>query len=690
MTYRIGADIGGTFTDLVLADEDGRIRRLGKVLSTPSEPDLGVETGTRQILGDVDVDAAALSHMVHGTTLFTNALIERKGAKTALITTRGFRDVIEIAREHRYDMYDLMLERPVPLAARDLRFEVTERVLADGSVMTPLAEDEVAEIADRLAALGVEAVAVCLLHSYRNAAHEKRIGEILAERAPDIPRALSHEVVPEIREYDRTSTTLANVYVQGIAESYLNRLRGRLDDLGMAGDLYVMQSNGGLCDVVAAARFPIRLVESGPAGGALAAARYGALLGEPDLLSFDMGGTTAKACLIADGEPLITPEFEVDRQYRFKKGSGLPVKVSVIEMIEVGAGGGSIARIDGLGRLTVGPDSAGADPGPVCYGRGGTMPTVTDADLVLGYLDPDFFLGGSMALDRDAAASAILETIGTPRGIDATEAAWGIHRQVNEVMASAARIHAIERGQSIERFPLFAFGGAGPVHAYRVAEILKSPKAVFPLGAGVMSAVGFLTAPLGFDAVRSLPASLEDADWDAVAAAYEDMRRECDGQAGGKIDPGTWRERLSADLCYHRQGHEMRVSLPDMPLNADAVPAIRRAFEDAYRAVYGHIMPDVGIDVLSWRLTVEGPKPALGLPEITGKTGEPLKGRRQAYMPDADGFVETPVYDRYALQPGIALTGPAIFEERESTVVVGPGAEITVDDSRNLIVTLLK
>lgn len=690
MTFRIGADIGGTFTDLVLADEDGRILMLGKILSTPSGPDRGVETGTRKILSDAGVDAAALSHMVHGTTLFTNALIERKGANTALITTRGFRDVIEIAREHRYDMYDLMLERPRPLAPRDLRFEVTERVLADGTVTTPLADHEVEEIVDQLSGLGVEAVAVCLLHSYRNPDHEKRIGAILAERAPDIPRALSHEVVPEIREYERTSTTLANVYVQGIAERYLKRLRGRLDDLGMSGDLYVMQSNGGLCDIEAATRFPIRLVESGPAAGALAAARYGALLGAPDLLSFDMGGTTAKACLIADGEPLITPEFEVDRQYRFKKGSGLPVKVSVIEMIEVGAGGGSIARIDGLGRLTVGPDSAGAEPGPVCYGRGGKSPTVTDADLVLGYLDPDFFLGGAMTLDRAAAETAILDTIGTPRGIDAIEAAWGIHRQVNEVMASAARIHAIERGQSIERFPLFAFGGAGPVHAYRVAEILRSPKAVFPLGAGVMSAVGFLTAPLGFDAVRSLPTSLEEADWDAVAAAYSDMRQECDGQAGGKIESPTWRERLSADLSYHRQGYEMRVSLPDATLNADAVPAIRAAFENAYRAVYGHIMPDVGIDVLSWRLTVEGPKPPLGLPEITGKTSEPLKGHRKAYMPEAAGFVETPVYDRYALEPGATLTGPAIFEERESTVVVGPEAGIAIDDSFNLIVTLSK
>ncbi len=684
MTYRIGADIGGTFTDLVLVDADGHVTALGKVLSTPSEPDAGVVTGVIQTADTGGIAPDAIGHMVHGTTLFTNALIERKGARTALITTRGFRDAIEIAREHRYDMYDLMIGRPDPIAPRDLRFEVTERVIADGSVHIPLDEDEVRALCATLTAQGVEAVAVCLLHSYRNAAHERRIGAILAEELPDIPVALSSDVVPEIREYDRTSTTLCNVYVQGIAQSYLRRLRTRLDGLGMTGGLYVMQSHGGICDVATAEKFPIRLVESGPAAGALAAARYGALTGLKDVLSFDMGGTTAKACLIVDGEPLIAPDFEVDRQYRFAKGSGLPVKVSVIEMIEIGAGGGSIARIDGLERLAVGPQSAGADPGPVAYGRGGTEPTVTDADLVLGYLDPAFFLGGSMALDRAASSAAIDRVIAAPRGIDTVEAAWGIHRQVNETMASAARIHAIERGQTISRFPMFAFGGAGPVHAYRVAEILGLPKVVFPLGAGVMSAVGFLSAPLGFDYVRSLPGPLEGCDWSAVNALYAEM--EAEGR--DSLQSADITTQRSADVCYRKQGYELRVPVPDGLLSDASVPAIRAAFEEAYRAIYGHTLSDVEIDVLSWRATVSGPKPALGLPQPQATQGAALKGTRQAYMPEAQGFVDVPVYDRYALKPGDAFTGPGIFEERESTVVVGPDAGIAVDDMLNLIVTL--
>ncbi|MEO1200970.1 MAG: hydantoinase/oxoprolinase family protein [Pseudomonadota bacterium] len=670
MSYRIGADIGGTFTDLVLVDDQGHVKALGKVLSTPAEPDRGVVTGVIETAEKASVPPGEIGHMVHGTTLFTNALIERKGARTALITTRGFRDAIEIAREHRYDMYDLMIGRPDPIAPRDLRFEVTERLLADGSVLIPLEEDEVRALAKALAAKGVEAIAVCLLHSYRNAAHEARIGEILAEELPDIPVALSSDVVPEIREYDRTSTTLCNVYVQGIARSYLGRLKTKLSDLGMSGGLYVMQSHGGICDVDTAERYPIRLVESGPAAGALAAARYGAMTGMSDILSFDMGGTTAKACLIVDGEPLIAPEFEVDRQYRFAKGSGLPVKVSVIEMIEIGAGGGSIARIDGLERLAVGPQSAGADPGPVCYGQGGTQPTVTDADLVLGYLDPAFFLGGSMALDVDGAKRTIEDTVGKPRGIGAIEAAWGIHRQVNEMMASAARIHAIERGQTISRFPMFAFGGAGPVHAYRVAEILRLPKVVYPLGAGVMSAVGFLSAPLGFDYIRSLPGALDEMDWDAVNTLYTEMEHE----GRSHLEGGDITAQRAADVSYRRQGYELRVPVPNGPLSEASVPAIREAFEAAYGAIYGHTMPDAPIDVLSWRATVSGAKPPLGLPEAKTETADPLKGTRQAYMPEADGFTDVPVYDRYALKPGAALEGPGPNDDGRFALLEDPGS----------------
>jgi N-methylhydantoinase A len=690
MSHRIGADIGGTFTDLVAVDDAGALVRIAKVLTTPEQPDEAVEQGIREVLRQSGVPAAAVAHVVHGTTLFTNALIERKGARTALITTRGFRDAIEIGREHRYDMYDLFMERPTALAPRHLRFELDERVLSDGSVLTPLDRDEVLRLIETLRAQRIEAVAVCLLHSYRNPAHERAVGELLRSHAPEISCALSCDVVAEIREYDRTSTTLTNVYVQGLAGRYLGRLEQRLRALGIAGDLFVMQSNGGVCDIETACRFPVRLIESGPAAGALAAAHYGRLIDCPSLLSFDMGGTTAKACLIENGEPLIAPQFEVDRKYRFRKGSGLPVKVPVIEMIEIGAGGGSIARIDGLGRLTVGPDSAGADPGPACYGQGGSEPTVTDADLILGYLDPAFFLGGQMRLDRDAAAHAIEERIGRALGLDTVRAAWGIHQLVNENMASAARIHAVERGKDIERFPLFAFGGAGPVHAYRIARILRCARVVYPLAAGVMSAIGFLCAPLAFDFVRSLPGRLEAMDWAAVNAVLAEMER-----AGARVLRRTLPEdriafRRFGDFCYRRQGYEIRVPVPAGELGPNSQAAIRDAFEQAYGAIYGQVLPELEIDVVSWRVVAEGPRPVLRAPDIEagGAAGEALKGRRAVYMPEFDGFAEVPVYDRYRLAPGDAFAGPAIVEERESTVVLGPDARARIDDALNLIADL--
>jgi N-methylhydantoinase A len=690
MSHRIGADIGGTFTDLVMVDDAGGLLRMAKVLTTPEQPDAAVEQGIGEVLRQSGVSAAAVAHVVHGTTLFTNALIERKGARTALITTQGFRDAIEIGREHRYDMYDLFMERPTPLAPRHLRFELSERMLSDGSVLTALDKGEVLRLIETLQAQRIEAVAVCLLHSYRNPAHEQAVGELLRSRAPEISCALSCEVVAEIREYDRTSTTLTNVYVQGLAARYLRRLGERLRALGIAGDLFVMQSNGGVCDVETACRFPVRLIESGPAAGALAAAHYGRLIDCPSLLSFDMGGTTAKACLIEHGEPLIAPQFEVDRKYRFKKGSGLPVKVPVIEMIEIGAGGGSIARIDGLGRLTVGPDSAGAEPGPACYGRGSAEPTVTDADLILGYLDPAFFLGGQMRLDREAAARAIEARIGRALGLDTVRAAWGIHQLVNENMASAARIHAVERGKDIPKFSLFAFGGAGPVHAYRIARILRCPRVVYPLAAGVMSAIGFLCAPLAFDFVRSLPGRLEAMDWTAVNAALAEMER-----AGARVLRRSVPEdriafRRFGDLCYRRQGYEIRVPVPAGELGPHSRAAIRQAFEQAYGAIYGHVLPELEIDVVSWRVVAEGPRPELRAPTAVAASppGSALKGRRQAYMPELEGFAEVPVYDRYRLAPGDAFDGPAIVEERESTVVLGPDARARIDDALNLIADL--
>ena len=691
MAHQIGADIGGTFTDIILTDDGGRAFHVGKVLTTPDRPDDAVIAGIGQILGESATDPKAVSHVVHGTTLFTNALIERKGARTALITTAGFRDAIEIAREHRYDMYDLFLERPEPLAPRYLRFELDERILVDGTVRKAVNDDEVRAVIGELKREGVEAIAVSLLHAYVNDVHERRVAAILAAELPGMAVTISSDLVPEIREYDRTSTVLVNVYVKGIAERYLGRLRRRLSEENkIHGGLFVMQSNGGVCEVEMAAQYPVRLIESGPAAGALAAAHYGRLLGHGNLLSFDMGGTTAKASVIVDGEPLVTPEFEVDRKYQFKKGSGLPVKVPVIEMIEIGTGGGSIARVDALRRLQVGPDSAGARPGPACYRLGGTEPTVTDADLALGYLDPDFFLGGKMSLDRDGALAAIGEKIGRPLDLDLMQAAWGIHQLANENMASAARIHAIERGKNVETFPVFAFGGAGPVHAFGVARILRSPRVIYPLGAGVMSAIGFLTAPLSFDFVRTFPGPLDHLDWAGAAQVVGDMEAEGKAVLGRTIAAEQVGFRRFADMRYRKQGYEIRVPLPDGPLDASRENDIRQRFEAAYSEIYGHTVANTPIDVLSWRIVAHGPKPALTLPTVEPGGGAARKGMRAVYLPGTKGLAEVPVYDRYALAANSEFAGPAIVEERESTVVVNGPAAIRVDASNTLIVDLPK
>lgn len=694
MELRIGADIGGTFTDLILIDTKGHLFTVGKVLTTPDRPDDAVLEGVGKVIGETGAAPDSISHLIHGTTLFTNALIERKGARTALITTAGFRDAVEIGREHRYDMYDLYMQRPAPLARRHLRLEVEERILVDGTVRTPLNTAMVREVAGRLREEGIEAIGVCLIHSYVNDVHEKEIGRILAQELPDAAVTLSSELVPEIREFERTSTTLANVYVKRIAENYLLRLRKRLtEEQGIEGDLFIMQSNGGVCEVETAIKSPVRLIESGPAAGALAAAHYGALLGHKELLSFDMGGTTAKACLITGGEPQVATEFEVDRQYQFKKGSGLPVKVPVIEMIEIGTGGGSIARVDAMRRLLVGPDSAGAKPGPAAYGFGGTEPTVTDADLILGYLDPDFFLGGSMDLAVDRSQEVIREKIGKPLGLGLLEAAWGIHQLANESMASAARIHAIERGRDVTRMPVFAFGGAGPVHAHGVAKILRTGRVIYPLGAGVASAIGFLTAPLALDYIRTRPGPLDSLDWTRVNDALTEMEDEGREALSGTIDPREVSFRRFAEMRYRKQGYEIRVPIPGGVLGPDRIEEIRANFEEVYRALYGHIMEGTPIDAVSWRVIAQGPRPELILPQAdpseAGLRGA-LKDERQIYLPDSQGLAEVPVYDRYKLGPGLAFSGPAVIEERESTVVINGPAEIAVDPANNLIVDLEK
>jgi N-methylhydantoinase A len=688
-SHRVGIDIGGTFTDLVLIDDASGGRAIGKVLTTPDDPSEAVEQVLRGLLEREDVDASQLKTIIHGTTLVTNALIERRGTATALLTTEGFRDAVAIGTEHRYDMYDIFLEKPEPLVPRSLRYGVRERVLDDGSVLRDLDEEQVRAIAGELLERRIGAVAVSFLHGFRNPVHEQRVAEILAEEAPGVVVSLSSEVSPEIREYERTSTTIANVYVRPLVERYLQRLEERLRRLGFDGSFYVMLSNGGTASVETACRFPVRLLESGPAAGALAAAFYGEAAGFSDVLSFDMGGTTAKACLIDGGEPLTSTDFEVARVYRFKKGSGLPVKTSVIEMIEIGAGGGSIARVGPLGLPKIGPESAGADPGPACYGRGGEEPTVTDADLLLGYLDPDFFLGGRMRLNYRAAEKA-MRKISDALGVDPLKAAWGVHQVVDENMANAARVHAVERGKDPRKYLLLAFGGAGPVHAHRVARALGVPGFVAPLGAGTASAFGFLCAPLSFDLARSLYGRLDELDWDAANAALAEMEEEGREllRASGVADEDVLVRRLG-EMRYVGQGHEVGVKLPEGTLGPDDVGGISAGYREEYRRLYGREGPDVPLEAITWRLEVSAPRPEI-LQEERGRDPRALdearKGKREIYLPEKDGFAAVPVYDRYRLDPGVAFDGPAVVEERESTVIVGPDSRAEVDGSRNLIV----
>jgi N-methylhydantoinase A len=691
MSARVGVDIGGTFTDLVVVDETTGAIRVGKVLTTAKDPAHGVEQGVQSLLDEAGVGPARVRAVVHGTTLATNALIERKGARTALLTTEGFRDALEIRHEGRYDMYDLLIDPPAPLVPRHLRYQVAERLLPDGSVLRPLDEAGARRVVAGLVADGVEAVAICLLHAYLNPVHERRLAELVREAAPSIVVSCAADVVPEIREYERTSTTTANVYVAPLMARYLEDLERRLAGLGVPGQLYIMQSSGGIALPPLARRLPIRLVESGPAAGALAAAQAARERGDRKLLSFDMGGTTAKACVIDDGAPLVAREFEVARADRFKKGSGLPVRVPVIEMIEIGAGGGSLARVDRMGLLKVGPDSAGADPGPACYNLGGRQPTVTDADLLLGYLDAEFFLGGRMRLDRAAAERAVLEHVARPLGLDVTAAAWGIHRVVNENMAAAARIHGIERGRDLRAYPLFAFGGAGPVHCWQVARILKTPRILLPFGAGAMSAWGLLAAPLAFDFVRTLRARLDAADWEALNGLFAEM--ESEGRAllaRAGVAAETVKVARIAEMRYAGQGHEVEAPVPGGRLSADSLAAITASFESAYRALYHRLPQGVPIEALNWRVTVSAPPPALAFGGTTGggPAAAAVKRTRRAWFAETDGWVHAPVYDRYALAPGTTFDGPAIVEERESTAIVGPGAHCRVDEGRTIVVEM--
>jgi N-methylhydantoinase A/oxoprolinase/acetone carboxylase beta subunit len=635
------------------------------------------------------VSAERVAEVVHGTTLVSNALIERKGATTALVTTKGFRDVLSIRRELRYDLYDLFLEMPEPLVPRRLRFEVAERVLADGSVEVALDRDEVRRMAKRMDREGIQAVAVSLLHAYRNPDHERTVAEILRRELPGVAISLSSDVSPELGEFARTSTVVANAYVLPLVASYLEMLAKRLERLGLKGPLRIMLSTGagGLAGVETASRYPVRLLESGPAAGALSAGFWGGRSGSTKVLAFDMGGTTAKACLIEDGIPMVAREFEAARVYRFTKGSGMPLRVPVIDLIEIGAGGGSIAGVGPFGLPRVGPESTGADPGPACYGQGGTDPAVTDADLLLGYLNPEFFLGGEMRLDEGAARAAIGPLAGELRlGVEETAAA--IHRVVNENMASAARMHAIERGRDLRRFTFVATGGAGPVHAWGVARALGISKLIFPPSAGVASAFGMLTAAPGFEFARSLPSPLERTPWEQVRTILRQLVEQGVRQlASSGVPAGEARVDVAADVRHRGQGEAITVELGG-ELSGDPAAQIEAAFAAAYTDLYGHRPPGVEAEVMTWRVRVMGADPELDVTVRARVPGDVRKGRRRVWFAETDGFVETDVLDRYRLVPGTEFDGPAIVEERESTMVIGPGARARVDPLGNLEVQI--
>jgi N-methylhydantoinase A len=681
---RIGVDIGGTFTDVVLVQDD-RVRAVAKTLTTPSDPSLGVAEGVARVLRETR--PGDVVEVVHGTTLVSNALIERKGARTCLLTTRGFRDALAIRREHRYDLYDLFMELPEPLVPRRLRWEVSERVLADGTVDQAIDTEEVRRLARRARAVGVQAIAITFLHAYRFPKHEHVAERALREELPDVPISLSSEVAPELGEYVRASTTAANAYVQPVMDRYLRTISKRLGSLGVTASIHLMLSTGGFASLETGRRFPVRLSESGPAGGAIGAAMAGLAAGETDMLAFDMGGTTAKACLVEDGRPLLTNEHEVARVYRFKKESGLPLRVPVVDLIEIGAGGGSIAHVDTFGLPKVGPQSAGAEPGPACYGRGGRQPTVTDADLLLGYLDPNFFLGGELTLSVARAERALSGPAGR-LGLDLSEAAAAVHEVVNESMAAAARVHAIERGRDIRRFVLVATGGAGPVHAWGVARKLGIERILYPAGAGVASALGMLAAPPAFDLARSLPAVLEQVCWDEVREAIGEMTRQGTAELlSAGILESLARVELTAEIRYQGQGEPVTVAL-GAGLGRDPLLQVGEAFRSSYAKLYGRHPSGVRPEVLTWRVRVAGPAPSLDFVPAQGSHGPALKGERRVWSADEAAFVGATVWDRYALRPGDIVQGPAVCEERESSVVIGAGGRGQVDGAGNLRVEI--
>ena len=670
ISQRLAIDIGGTFTDIVL-EQDGELNT-SKVLTTPAAPEDGVLNGIEQVLAKAGTASGDIGILLHGTTLATNAIIERKGANVALITTDGFRDVLEIGYESRFNQYDIFIDKPTPLVPRHRRFTVPERVDVHGRVLLDLDEDAVQALLPKLDRAGVESIAIGFLHGYANPAHEQRAREIIEAARPDLSITLSSEVCPEIREFERLTTATANAYVRPLMARYLNNLETRLSKIGIVSPVLLMTSGGGLTTLETAARFPIRLVESGPAGGAILATGIAADLDLTKAISFDMGGTTAKICLIDDFAAQRAREFEVDRQARFRKGSGLPLRIPVIEMVEVGAGGGSIARVDALNQITIGPDSAGADPGPAAYGRGGEQPTITDADIHLGRIDPGRFAGGQVPLSPDRAEAALSADIGKKLDLSSQMAAYGVTEMVDETMANAARVHAVEQGKAASDYTLIAFGGAAPLHAGRLAEKLSVERIIVPTHAGVGSAVGFLRAPVAYEVVRSRNMRLRQYDPEFVNAIFHEMYDEAKAVVEAGAPGSVVSEHRLAYMRYLGQGHEIAVNLPTRPLTDDDADLVQTSFDATYERFYQRTLPNAEVEVLTWALTLttaSAPSETTSI-EPTDSRDAQVAGSRAIFDPASGELRDVPLHWRPDLVPGDAITGPAVIAENETSTFV--------------------
>ncbi len=687
--YLLGCDIGGTFTDFALIDlQSGRVR-VYKCLSTPDDPAKAVFEGIKKFINEDKDCLGQTLELIHGTTLVINAIIERKGAKTALVTTRGFKDIIEIARELRYEVYNFQIEYPVPLVPRHLRFEVGERMAYDGKVIERMEEGEVLSLIEELKRNGIESIAICFLHSYKNPEHEKRVAAILKDRWPEVSVSISSEVLPQIEEYERTNTTIVNAYIKRVMEDYLMRIEKWLTSRGFEGVLYIMSSSGGVIPVDTAKTFPVRAIESGPAGGVMAAKFYSRLHDYNDILSFDMGGTTAKLCAVMRGEVSISRDYEVDRMRRFKKGSGIPLRTPVFDLIEIGAGGGSIAKVSSLGLLEVGPESSGAHPGPACYNLGGQNPTVSDADLILGYLNADYFCGGEIILNREKAEKAIEKKLAQPLQMTVEECAWGIHNIVNENMASAARIHINERGGDIRKMALVAYGGAGPVHALGLAEKIGITKILIPRSAGVMSAIGFFTSPRTFDLVQTYKVNLSEVNFKDIETTFRKMEQQVKTSLPPTQNENEIVYERSIEMRYEGQVDYVKVDVGDVNLSEMAKHRIQEKFDHVYQSLYTRIYPEMEVEFINLKVKGYIEEMQFKIPPFKNDNkniSKAVKGHRHVFFSES-GYMDCAIYDRPFLFPGVKFIGPAVIEERESTTVVGPNAEVSIDDYGTIMIT---